>query len=290
MRNQKLGVCADVRTEKSTTEILEIISEVGFEAFFTGWSPDRDVAAYAKKARELGLEYQSLHAPYSRIASLWRQDRTAADAAAAELKACLADCARNEIGLMISHVYIGFDEHPPVSQEGLDRFGALLRAAEDYGVRIAFENTEGEEFLDAVLGAFRDDPYAGFCWDAGHEMCYNFSRDLLADHGDRLLGTHLNDNLGVRDFGGKITWHDDLHLLPYDGIGDWRYNAERLNACGYDGILTFELNNHSKPGRVENEKYARMSEREYLTEAYVRACRFAAELQFVKQRAMRDKG
>lgn len=278
MWKRKLGVCADIRTDKTTPEILEIISQVGFEAFFTCWEQGSPVAEYAKKARELGLEYQSIHAPFGSVRAFWQNDREAAEIALRELTACLEDCARSEVPLMISHVYIGFEKHPPVTQRGLDYFDRLLRSAENCGVRIAFENTEGEEFLDAVLTAFRDNEYAGFCWDSGHEMCYNGSRDLLAKYGDRLLGTHLNDNLGVRDFSGQITWHDDLHLLPYDGIGDWTDNARRLRKCGFDGVLTFELNNHSKPGRIENEKYARMSEREFFTEAYIRACRFAAEV------------
>ncbi|MBQ6020635.1 MAG: sugar phosphate isomerase/epimerase, partial [Clostridia bacterium] len=217
-------------------------------------------------------------APFGKIRSFWDGNEEEAEAMLAELTGCLDDCARCEVPLMISHVYIGFGEHPPVTEKGLDYFARALRHAEKRGVKIAFENTEGGEFLAAVLSAFREHPNAGFCWDSGHEMCYNGGRDLLAEYGDRLLGTHLNDNLGVRDFGGTITWLDDLHLLPYDGIGDWADKARRLARTGFDGTLTFELNNVSKPNRAENDKYARMSEREYLTEAYVRACRFAARI------------
>ncbi len=277
MWKQKLGICADIHTDLPTEKLLEMIAEIGFEAFFTEWSPDRPISRYAAKARALGLEYQSLHAPFGGVAKLWGDDEDAADAVLRELSACLADCAKNEIGLMISHVYIGFDHHPAVTQRGLDRFAKLLSTAERCGVKVAFENTEGEEFLDAVLTAFGDHPFAGFCWDSGHEMCYNYSEDLLAKYGGRLLGTHLNDNLGIRDYHGRITWLDDLHLLPYDGVGDWADNAARLKKCGFDGVLTFELNNHSKPGRIENDSYAAMSEREFLTQAYIRACRFAAQ-------------
>lgn len=275
MWKHKLGVCADIKTEKTTQEILEIIAEIGFEAFFTGWSADRPISEYAKKARELGLEYQSIHAPFGSVRSFWSGEEEAAEKALRELTDCLEDCARNEVPLMISHVYIGFDEHPPVTQKGLDYFARLLREAERHGVRIAFENTEGEEFLDAVLTSFRDNKYAGFCWDSGHEMCYNGSKDLIAKYGDRLFGTHLNDNLGVRDFGGRITWHDDLHLLPFDGIGNWENIAARLRRWQFTDVLTFELNRSSKPDRHENDAYARLTLEEYVTAAYMRACRVA---------------
>ena len=90
----------------------------------------------------------------------------------------------------------------------------------------------------------------------------------------RLIATHINDNLGILDFSGSITWHDDLHLLPFDGIGDWADIVRRLR--GFDGPLTFELSTISKPDRHENDKYARLSPEEYIAEAYSRACRVAA--------------
>ena len=99
---------------------------------------------------------------------------------------------------------------------------------------------------------------------------------MTALYGDRLFCTHINDNLGISDFGGRIYWTDDLHLLPFDGIIDWKGVASRLNRVGYDDILTFELNRSSKRGRHDNDKYESMTPLAYLTEVYARACRFAA--------------
>ena len=107
-------------------------------------------------------------------------------------------------------------------------------------------------------------------------MCYNRSRDMLALYGDRLVCTHINDNLGIRNFDGNITWTDDLHLLPFDGIADWDNIADRLNAHGYNGTLTFELNRESKPDRHDNDRYASMDDADYFARAYAAACRFAA--------------
>lgn len=104
---------------------------------------------------------------------------------------------------------------------------------------------------------------------------------MLALYGDRLLCTHLNDNLGIRDFEGQITYIDDLHLLPFDGVGDWQNIADRLNRHHFNDLLTFELTRKSKPGRCENDVYAHMEPLEYLTQAYMRACRVAT----LKQRA-----
>lgn len=136
------------------------------------------------------------------------------------------------------------------------------------------------------MAHFRGEKAVGFCWDSGHEMCYNRSEDMLALYGDRLLGTHLNDNLGVRDYTGKITYLDDLHLLPFDGAANWEDNMCRLNRAHFDGPLTFELTTLSKRDRHENDAYARMDSVEYLTLAYARACRLA----MLRQRLLTNSG
>ena len=87
--------------------------------------------------------------------------------------------------------------------------------------------------------------------------------------------THLNDNLGISRFDGKIFFTDDLHLLPYDGIADWDYNVERLRKSRYMPILNFELNIDSKPNRHDNDIYKNMPIDLYFTEAYKRACKIA---------------
>jgi hypothetical protein len=83
--------------------------------------------------------------------------------------------------------------------------------------------------------------------------------------------THLNDNLGISRFDGKIWWTDDLHLLPFDGVADWDYNIQRLKMARHVPILNFELNIKSKPGRHENDVYEKMTYEEYFSEAFRRA-------------------
>lgn len=248
--------------------------EIGFEAFFSNWKSSEDVAALRKVADEEGMIYQSIHAPFGRIDRLWEPTEETESVIQTQLE-CLRACADNGVPLMVAHAFIGFTKHNPTPQ-GLENFERIVREAERLDVQIAFENTEGEEYLAALMEHFKGNPSVGFCWDTGHEMCYNHSQDMLALYGDRLLCTHLNDNLGIRDYNGKITFIDDLHLLPFDGIADWQGIVDRLNRHGFSGILTFELTNASKPNRRENDAYHRMDIRDYLTLAYMRACRVAA--------------
>ena len=256
-------------------ESLDLAAKAGWNGFFVCWNPGDDLRPLAAKARELGMLYQSVHAPWGKAANLWGDDEAKGEAAVAELVACLRDAAEVGAPFVVAHAWIGFVPTAP-TEAGLVRFARVADEARRLGLKIALENTEGEEHLDAFLAHFRDDPAVGFCWDTGHELCYNRGRDLMAAFGDRLLGTHLNDNLGITDPAGPTTWLDDLHLLPFDGIADWPGIARRLAASSFGGPLTFELNRASKPGRHENDAYAAMPLGDYLVEALARARHVAA--------------
>lgn len=273
MWNQQicLGTFSDFGVD--TGEQIRLFKQTGFDGFFTSWESGAPVAEWAQLARDEHLLYQSIHAPFGRATDMWKADE-AGEAAVEELLSCLQDCARHQVPIMVVHAVIGPDAPPP-GPVGIEHYGRVVRQAAEWGVSIAIENTEGEAYLDALMGALTEET-VGFCWDSGHELCYNHSQDMLARYGDRLIGTHLNDNLGIRDAEGQITWLDDLHLLPFDGITDWRRAAARLKALPFRGPLTFELTTKSKPGRHENDSYRDMPVPVYLAEVYKRACRVAA--------------
>lgn len=258
------------------TEQIKLFKKIGFDGFFTHWSPDQPIAEYARVAKAEGMLYQSIHAPQWEIADIWSDDENKANRITNTLIACLNSCAENGVPIMVSHAYLGFDDPDAMpNQAGLERFDRVVDEAAKLGVKIAFENTEGIHFLDALLERYKDRQHVGFCFDSGHCNCYTPTRNLLAEYGERLIATHFNDNLGIKDENGKIFWTDDLHLLPFDGTVDWEKIAAELDSCGYDGVMTFELKTHEVPGRHENDKYREMSLHTYLTEAYSRAQKFA---------------
>lgn len=268
-------------TSKFAVSIYEqpaFAKKAGFDGVFWCTAENDDDLIY-KKVCAAGLEVQSLHAPYGGAADMWLDGITEDDnektrKAEKQLIDCVHSCVKYGAPVMVAHTFIGFDDVPHIPTDaGFERYGRVIDEAEKNGVKIAFENTEGEEYLAALLKRFVDRKNVGYCWDSGHEMCYNGSRDLLALYGDRLFATHINDNLGVKSPEGIITWHDDLHLPPFDGIADWNYNAERLAKCGFEGSLTFELKTASIPDRHENDEYTEMSAERFFAEAYKRACR-----------------
>ncbi len=260
----------------SAVEQIKMFKEAGFEAFFYEWTPGCNLDEIVKAAEENGMEFHNVHAPFSgpgNVSALWEQNERT-ETSFGTLMECIRDCAEHGIKLIIMHTFIGFDKHEP-TEMGVRMYGRLIKYAEELGVNIALENTEGEEYLACLMDAFKDKKNVGFCWDTGHELCYNRSKDMMALYGDRLMCTHINDNLGVKDFDGEITWKDDLHLLPFDGVNDWESVTQRIAKCNFGDTLIFELTTKSKPDRHDNDVYAKMSPEEYLAAAYARACRVA---------------
>ena len=273
MWKQKVGISVSNTYAIPTEQVIEMVGQIGFEAVSLSVSHDANIANLVNTARSCGLTVQSLHAPILNAAAMW--DPAAGSAPLDELLAVLDICAENQIPVMVAHVWIGFQYTFDENKLYFDNYDALVARAKALGVKIAFENSEGEEYLYALMERYQGDDTVGFCWDSGHEMCYNRSRPLLKDFGDRLLMTHLNDNLGIRDFHGKLTSRDDLHLLPYDGIADWEENIRLLRASRQAEILNLEVGLSSKRERHENDAYAQMPLVNYFTEAYNRICRIA---------------
>lgn len=269
---KKIGINVELGFPIEKTEMLQHIKSAGFDAVFVSWKPGIDLEEFFQTARELGLEIPFVHAPFSKIEKLWEEDELGEMALQTQLE-CVDVCAKYGVPCVVCHVYKGFGKEDSPNETGLLRIERLLDHAKEKGVRVAFENTEGEGYLDAILNRFWDHPAIGFCIDTGHEVCYNYGHDLIAKYGEKLIATHLDDNLGIS--GESIFWLDDLHLLPWDGVVDFEGVAGRIQKTPFDGILMFELTVKSKPERHENDQYLNMGCTDYLKTAHERAVRFA---------------
>ena len=272
MPEHKLGIQRIKSLKLEDQDLYARMKEVGFDATFTLWGGRDAMREQAKFIRSAGLIYHSQHMLWQHSPELWEDDGKAGEDALAEHLSCLHATAEAGVPVMVTHVIMGMTRNHPTAL-GVKRFETLIREAEKEGVVIAFENTEGEAYLETVMKAFQGSPALGFCFDTGHEMCYNHSKDMLTPYGGILTETHLNDNLGISDPAGMIDWHDDLHLLPFDGIADWEGIARRIKRARPVDVLMMEINTVSKPGRNENERYAAMTPEDFLRLAYERVLR-----------------
>ncbi len=270
----KLCLALGMQLKASLIEQLEMVKNVGFDAF----AYDREKQAssvltgeLAERAAKLGLGFEYIHAPFYGMDDVWHANDELAQIMIDDIYATVDDCCNFNVKNAVVHAIIGMDNCTP-TELGLKRLANVIDYAVKKDVTLAFENTEGEMYLEAIFNRYGNVDNVKFCFDSGHEMCYNYSRDLLSKYGNKLAVTHLNDNVGIT--GDEITFLDDAHLLPFDGIADWDNMAKRLHACGYDGTLSFEVIAKGRPGRTENVIYHNLTDAEYIAKVYEKAVKF----------------
>ena len=249
----KLGINLMGGTGLSADQHVAMLKRIGWDGFFTGWERDK-LGEFRAAADKHGMIWQSIHAPFTQVRYMWNEGELG-EQVTEELIQCVRDCAEHGVPVMVIHPFIGFEDHDP-TEAGLTNFGKIIAAADELGVRLGFENVEGEEYLSAIFETYAGHPSLGFCFDTGHELCYNRGKDMLAEYGHALCHTHFNDNVGVT--GKDIFWTDDLHLVMGDGIADWKGIMARIRATDYDGPLMCELTFGNKPGKNTHDGYAAM--------------------------------
>ena len=275
MWKQKIGISMSSNYDIPMDEVIKLLKKIGFDAVSPDFTSRETLREIVKSAKDTQITVQSLHAPFKQAANLWNNDPNLLENAKKDILNSLDACIEFNIPVLVVHVWKGFDYTFDVKSLNFTALDEIISYAQANNIKIAFENTEGEEYLFAVMDHYSNHANVDFCKDSGHKMCYNHSQDLLAKFGEKLTITHLNDNLGISRFDGETYWTDDLHLLPYDGIADWDYNITRLKKSNQLSILNFELSMNSKPNRHENDVYTNMTLENYFTEAYKRACKIA---------------
>jgi len=268
---EKLGFSLQSSYTLPMPQVIDLLADTGFCAVSPVWQRDGNLTEIVRQAMKRNLTVQTLHGPM-RVAAMWSRDPEIARPILQNLLQSAADCAAADIPVLVVHSWNGLNYTFRKEDLCFDHFDALVSYAERAGIRIAFENLEGAEFLTALMDRYAHCQTVGYCWDSGHELCFTPGQDLLSPYGDKLLMTHLNDNLGVTDPMGKLQGTDDLHLLPYHGITDWDDTVRRLKAAKKQEILNFELKIRPKGDRCKLDLYSKMSLQQYLQEAYQSAC------------------
>jgi len=228
----KLGVNYTARSGLTHEESFAIFQRLGFEAIFTGYNGVEGTARVAALAAEHNLFYESIHAPFDGINAMWNEDNQEAEDMYARILACVDACRANSIPITVVHLSAG-QKPPQVNDRGLARFDRLVAAAEDAGVKIAFENLRSLANLAVAMERYADSPAVGFCWDIGHETCFAHGMEFMPLFGDRLICTHIQDN--------RLIHNQDNHMIPFDGRIDFERRMNLLRRYSYTGTLMLEL-------------------------------------------------
>lgn len=178
----------------------------------------------AELGRRWGVEFAQSHLPYYNVFSPQPPEKI--KLMEELIRRCIIASAELGVKWAVAH---------PVSpcEKNLSYYSVHLETAKKAGVGIALENDYGFDIpgLCQLADAFND-PLIGICYDFGHaNLNGGFHRENLRTIGKRLKATHVQDNFFTADD----------HLMPFFGKTDWADAMTALAEIGYEGDLTFEI-------------------------------------------------
>lgn len=245
----QLGInlyCYGNGDELSLERQAELMKENGFTKTFD-FPHTREVCVNnANLLSKYGISYDTLHAPFSGINSIWKKGEDG-DQMLSKLIGSVDKCTLVGAKTLIVHLSSGIPA-PRINDVGFSRFDTLMEHAEKKNIKIAYENQRFVANIAAVMECYEN---AGFCWDVGHEGCFAFGKRYMPLFGDRLSALHLHDNHKV--------FNMDEHMLPFDAKIDYDYVAKTIAENKYTGTLMLEVVRHNSHyyDNVSPEEYYR---------------------------------
>lgn len=230
-----LGMSVWFGYEMPMKERLAFIKAAGFDSTCVWWGDEEELCRTGRKhviadmIRQSGLIFDNAHVPFQGANELWSDDAGVRRGAVDRHVRWIEEVAGQGVSLMVMHPVHG-PSVPPPSESGVRSMRSIAEAGEDFGVRVAVENTSRLDHLSLIMAEVRS-PDLRFCFDSSHDGLWSPpGADLLSKLGDRLLVTHVADNDGV----------GDTHWLPGEGVVDWRRFAAQFPADTYSGSLMLE--------------------------------------------------
>ena len=211
---------------------------------------DDDWLEYVDELAETGkrcdVEFVQSHLPYYDI--FGEKDRGKIEVMEELIRRSIIASARLGVKWTVTHPGTVYDAGPDMAvslERNLEYYSRHVATAREHGIGIALENDF--EYKSApyqhiycanvheqvtLIDSFNDPEHVGACYDFGHaNLVGGFHRQNLTILGKRIKAIHVQDNKGL----------EDDHLLPFHGNIDWKEAMQALAEIGYDGDLTFEI-------------------------------------------------
>ncbi len=234
----------------SIEEYASLLKEYGFETTFEIPTDMEKTVKNAEVLAKYGINFDSLHAPWSHINSMWREGEEG-DTTLKRLTYSIDICKEAGSPICVVHLSSGLTPPPP-TDAGRARYIRLVEHAEKKGITIAFENQRMLGNIGWAFEEFKDSAHVGFCYDCGHEGCFTPGREYMPLFGKKLVCTHIHDNNGV--------FNEDLHRLPFDGTLDYARVTRQIRQSGFEGPLMLEVTG-------KNDFYASFSIHDFFARA-----------------------
>jgi len=215
-------------------------------------------AAGQKNLKALLADYDirvcSVHAPFRSNVDISSPDLVPAKAALALLKKCVDAAEALSAGTVIFHPGPDQAGNPKRRKEILvSQVVKLIGHIGPRDIKLAAENLRGD-ILNEILSHSLDiilNPKYGLCYDTSHDNLTSRPMGLLLMYGQRLVSTHISDNRGEKDD----------HLLPFEGVIDWKKFSGIFARIKFSGPFLLE---------VEMRESAYKDPDEFLRQAYAR--------------------
>ena len=259
---RKLGINADcfkdpfITVGDCTYGSIKKLRALGFDSFFISELK----GSFGKRkavAESVGMDFEFIHAPFRGINDMWLEGE-GYTRLYNQIKLTIDHASANAVPYVIMHLSSGWTP-PEMNELGFSRFDQIVDYAESKQVTVAIENLRAKDNVLAAMERYKDRKNVRYCYDAGHEYCYTPGVDWIKIFGDKIVCTHIHDNLG---YDPEID--PDFHYLPFDGTLDYADMIRRLDEVGYTGTLTLEVFNTTKP------EYKDMTEEEFFATCYER--------------------
>lgn len=121
-------------------------------------------------------------------------------------------------------------KHMQISKKAIS---ALAEFADSFGATVAIEclpRTCLGNSIDDMVKLLSADSRLRICFDMNH-LLGDTNEDFIKALGDRIVTVHVSDYDRI----------DERHLMPYEGINNWKGIFSLLLRAGYEGPVLFEV-------------------------------------------------
>lgn len=193
---------------------------------------------YADRVRVAGLEWWSLHLPFSRTLDITILDDEARDEIVRINTEMILAAGKAGCKVAVLHPSsepISDDVRPQRLAYSRENIIRLREACDSVGMKLAVENlprtclcNRSQEMIDLLKGTG-----AGVVFDTNHSLAEENVAFLsaLVDAGLEILSLHISD----------YDFVDERHRLPGDGINNWKGILAVLEKANYSGPLMYEV-------------------------------------------------
>ncbi len=198
---------------------------------------------YARIAADEGVEIWSVHIPFSRKLDISTEDKELRAITLYTDRAMIRASARAGAKVMVLHPSsepIDDERRPERLRLSREAIISLNEECTRLGLKLAVEDlprtclcNRSEEMVALLQGTG-----AGAVFDTNHALQEENADfiDALTAGGIRIHTLHISDYF--RDAEGRL---DERHVLPGEGINDWKAILAALERHGYNGPLMYEV-------------------------------------------------